>query len=414
MTNVLFVHGTGVREAAYQQTFALVKRHLTQALPQALVHPCYWGDLGATLGAGASVPGYPQKMALGADDDISAETAWAALLHDPLVELRVLATQPAKDSVVFGERPMHGLLAQLGTLREEAPAAAPQWPCAPDGGLMRTAITAVMEDGATAPALDIIMNALGSSGADKARLMLARAIVAGWMVALLDDGCPTPLGDDRDALVNAIAVQLGATGDQQMGVLDEAMHTLLAPVRIMARATIADPSMRAATLGGKLFRRRLADSVTPAIGDIVLYQARGEPIRAKILQSIEQIGAPVVLVAHSLGGIACIDMLIGAAAPHVKAVITAGTQAPFLYEIGALCSLEKPGTLPAHMPPWLNFYDKNDILSFMAKPVMQGVQVVQDHEVNARQPFPASHSAYWTNPTVWAACADFLHTHALA
>jgi hypothetical protein len=44
--------------------------------------------------------------------------------------------------------------------------------------------------------------------------------------------------------------------------------------------------------------------------DILLYQARGGRIRDFIQQKIEQVEPPVVLLAHSLGGIACVDLLV--------------------------------------------------------------------------------------------------------
>jgi hypothetical protein len=75
-------------------------------------------------------------------------------------------------------------------------------------------------------------------------------------------------------------------------------------------------------------------------GDILLYQVRGGPIREFIHDQIEQTwketGAPVVLLAHSPGGIACIDLVIERdLKAKVSAVITVGSQAPFLYEMNA-------------------------------------------------------------------------------
>jgi len=56
-------------------------------------------------------------------------------------------------------------------------------------------------------------------------------------------------------------------------------------------------------------RRRgaITSSVSPTPCDILLYQGRGDRIRAFIRAKIEQAEPPVVLLAHSLGGIACVD-----------------------------------------------------------------------------------------------------------
>jgi hypothetical protein len=113
----------------------------------------------------------------------------------------------------------------------------------------------------------------------------------------------------------------------------------------------------------------------------------------------------VTLVAHSLGGIACVDLLAMPNPPKVSKLITAGSQSPFLYELGALAS-RKPGEpLPVGFPPWLNFYDRNDFLSYIAKPFWPEVI---DHEVRSGQPFPDSHGAYFGSEDVWTRIREFM------
>ena len=90
----------------------------------------------------------------------------------------------------------------------------------------------------------------------------------------------------------------------------------------------------------------------------------------------------------------------------MRLLVTVGSQAPFLYEIGALWSLTHDDPLPAHLPPWLNIYDTRDLLSYVGGRLFPGR--VEDVEVNNGQPFPQSHSAYWTNPKVWDAIASRL------
>ncbi|MCC5636530.1 hypothetical protein LC593_11775 [Nostoc sp. CHAB 5844] len=84
----------------------------------------------------------------------------------------------------------------------------------------------------------------------------------------------------------------------------------------------------------------------------------------------------------------------------VKLLVTVGSQAPFLYEINALCSLEYGQPLPGDFPKWLNIYDLRDFLSYVGSKIFPKVQ---DEEVISKQPFPRSHGAYWTNAKTWEA-----------
>ena len=88
MPTLLFVHGTGVRQASYDDTLRLITKTMGAA---AEVQPCYWGDLGSRLGAsGQSIPAYDStrgSLDLEADsiDPQSYSIAlWQALLADPL------------------------------------------------------------------------------------------------------------------------------------------------------------------------------------------------------------------------------------------------------------------------------------------------------------------------------------------
>ena len=83
-------------------------------------------------------------------------------------------------------------------------------------------------------------------------------------------------------------------------------------------------------------------------------------------------------------------------ATSVKLLITAGSQAPFFYEIGALSKLPYPEQLRADFPPWLNIYDPQDLLSYVGKDVFAGR--VEDVPVNNGLTFPWSHTSYFDNP----------------
>jgi hypothetical protein len=141
------------------------------------------------------------------------------------------------------------------------------------------------------------------------------------------------------------------------------------------------------------------------LGDILLYQARGDEVRQFIRDKIMQAMPPVTVVAHSLGGIACVDLLALPNPPPIGCLVTAGSQSPLLYEIGALSSVKPPKPLPPGFPPWLNFYDRNDFLSYVARRLFP---TVTDIEVESGQPFPNSHSAYFGNAAVWQEIREFM------
>jgi hypothetical protein len=155
----------------------------------------------------------------------------------------------------------------------------------------------------------------------------------------------------------------------------------------------------------------VAEWATPFAGDILLYQCRGKQIRDVIKARIEEIKGPIVLLGHSLGGIACVDLLLDPdrtdLLDRVKLLVTVGSQAPFFYEIGALQSLsvnEQPGHVErafARFPRWLNLHNRRDFLSYIGEGVFPNL--VSDREIVSCIPFPQSHSAYFALDATYVA-----------
>jgi hypothetical protein len=106
--------------------------------------------------------------------------------------------------------------------------------------------------------------------------------------------------------------------------------------------------------------------------------------------------------------VACVDLLAETATPAVSRLITAGSQAPYFYELDALVSRMFGAGLGENFTQgWLNFYDPNDFLSYLAAGVFRGRAV--DRVVHSGQPFPESHGAYWHNDKeFWGPVQDFL------
>jgi hypothetical protein len=147
----------------------------------------------------------------------------------------------------------------------------------------------------------------------------------------------------------------------------------------------------------------------PFLGDILYYQKRGEEIRAMVEQAIAEADAPVVVLGHSLGGIVLVDLLTQDSPPHIDAIVTVGSQSPLFYAIDALDRMRRhdDGPQPRPFSPWLNIYDRADILSFVAARVFPGDRRIRDEEIASGVPFPSSHSAYFHQPQVFELIHDF-------
>src|SRR4028119_1514233 len=126
MTTVLFVHGTGVRNPGYEDTFKLIEQKLLAQRPDLKVERCFWGDsLGTKLNArGASIPLYDATLALAEGEAEDYEIVlWEQLYCDPLYELRVLSLKPVEESEAspFGEQPGDELHSRVESLRLDPP-----------------------------------------------------------------------------------------------------------------------------------------------------------------------------------------------------------------------------------------------------------------------------------------------------
>jgi hypothetical protein len=390
MTTVLFVHGTGVRNPGYEETFKLIEQKLQAARPDLKVERCLWGDsLGTKLNAkGASIPLYDATLALdeGEEEEYSI-VLWEQLYCDPFYELRVLSLKPVDESAgnPFGEQPGDELHSRVERL-SPSPELQARLEQAGIAEVFEEALEAVIRSDSYSQALQTASEELGEH-----RDAVARAIVAQAMFECEQQEMFPPILTDaqlRDEVVKLLSLALG---EAELGIGD----------------WIVKPLFQLAQPIGTFYVKRRRGAITSAFSpmpcDILLYQGRGDRIRAFIREKIEQAEPPVVLLAHSLGGIACVDLLVKEESikERVELLVTAGSQAPFLYEINALYSLEYGEPLPDHFPSWLNIYDLRDFLSYIGDKVFPNK--VEDVRVDSKQPFPRSHGAYWTNQAVWQA-----------
>lgn len=388
-SKILFVHGTGVRKTGYSSSFQQIRENIQQAGMPVEVLGCFWGGSeGARLNLeGVSIPGYLEAGGGEPNEDDSLMALWSVLYTDPWYELRILRNMPEQGSFPFGQEP------PSVALRREVKTFVPSEQLQ---GLLAAHQVRDYFDSAVAALLRAgeFNQAIRTAPPNplEHRRAIARALIAHTLMAAEEHQELHLNGAVRDRLVEQLTNDMHGYG---MGVGE----FLLRPVRGLAARMVTKK------LVGD--RGTISDAVAPAAGDILLYLARGERLRAFVQQSVSDLGrGPVVLVAHSLGGIICVDVLIRQAIPEVSGLITVGTQAPLLYEIGALPSLGPTEPLPGHFPPWLNIYDRRDLLSYVGARVFPNQ--VKDIEVRNGQPFPQSHSAYWSNPAVWQAARDWM------
>jgi hypothetical protein len=397
MGSIIFVHGTGVRQDSFNESLGKIRAGFNDK--ELLVAPCFWGELhGAPENQILiSVPKFQQTM----DDDkpLSEEdrklALWAVLYLDPLYELRWFeirnSQSPADDLSRSG---------QLNVYEQLAPK-----------------INSLEADHA--------LNAeLEKSGLKKVWGEAIKKILDSFEYKSLQFNFDNTT-EIRQAVARSFitcALQLKYPGFDSISIearardrMEELILELLGGRDMGAREWLFDKLMSPVTWWVRRNRGQYSADGFAFAGDVLLYQARGQGIRRfireQILKTYERTAAPVILLAHSLGGIACVDLLIEQdLSDNVGLLITIGSQAPFLYEMNALSSLEFGKPLPDHFPArWLNIYDERDFLSYLAAGVFKGAEgrehplLIKDIQVDNRQPFPQSHSAYWENPEVWEA-----------
>ena len=380
---ILLIHGTGVRSSGYEPAFRDAEARAKQEEIPYRFEPCSWGDI---FGARFSPKSLPKdEFTREWDEKEEQDLAhWSFLFEDPLFELRTLTIRDlaANPATNLGGKPKYRKLLDKITVYQLSLELTAILKREQLLGFWQPAFDAVFNNPVTEEAFRITGDRTAESGD-----ALARALVAKMTAVAEEAGDPGPGSEGRKLLVNRLKEDWGL---QVLGV----------------GQFFADLFAKPATYIARQRRSQWSRAIANPIGDILLYQSRGREIRDYLKAKIAAQPAPVVLMAHSLGGIASVDLLASGEA-KVDRLITFGSQAPFLYEMGALESM-KPPTQPQAFPPWLNLWDGNDFLSYLAEPVFGESCDVTDVRITTGRPFPASHSAYLGSAGTWAAIRQFL------
>jgi hypothetical protein len=398
---LLFIHGTGVRRSGFDQTMALLRNGF-RAKPQVEIDGVCWGpDFGVDIDDKAIEQVLPPALAKA--DEIGPEeigfraALWAELLRDPLIELRMASMRPPAQGVQNAALP--GMrapdIAMTDMVTDMSRKVADPLPGEVKADDIRAAALWLLKQ----PLLGSAAAAAGDAlDADLVKAV-ARVIVAKALIGYRDELGTGPsalyVADDRDRLVAAIVDLFPKTKGLGSWLWDG--------VKSLAEG--------AATHYGRDRRTGLMNGVSPGLGDILLYERRGDDILAaietKILALADQ-KKRVVVLAHSLGGIMMVDLLSRArqaGSLPVAKLITVGSQAPVLFKFDALGTMRPKHPLPAGAPyrPWLNIFDRNDFLSFCATRAFPGAaRGIEDFEVASNVAFPEAHSAYFRQPSFYS------------
>jgi hypothetical protein len=401
MATLFFVHGTGVRQDGFDATMNSIRDGLTSVGRNDLqVQGVPWGVLlGTHIDSQQITDMLPLAAARGLEitgPEVDARL-WAELLADPLFELRIAALKEAAGPIIAAPGallPSEALKAKLRLLdsRVKVPAGGVPVPT-----IRKAAIW--LADGAGAAVLTQAANAAGSA-IDPALIgATARAVVAYALAVSRGEIGAGPdalyLTDERAALVGQVADEL-SEGARGLG------DWLWEAAKGFAEAM--------ATSFGKDRRSGIMTAGSPGVGDILLSQRRGESILALLKTELEKLKGDVYTIGHSLGGIFLIDLLSDPDRPrNVKKLITVGSQSPFFFACDALKTLRLGQAQNNLFTPWLNFFDRNDFLSFCAERTFRDVPNITDFEVSSGVPFPDSHGAYWRLKEVYQRISDFLN-----
>lgn len=398
MTTVIFVHGTGGRKDAYSLTFQHIEDQLQKRNPNIKLVPCLWGEAhGTKLNAdGASIPNFQLTGGTIKSGNKEEERVqlWKKLYEDPLYEIQLLSLRPIR-----GQAAVPGKLTRSQELRKR--------------------VQEVQQSNVSQP----LQTQLEKAGIAEVFNQALETLTKSKPYARLVESASRPLDEDYAAIARASvakaielcdylyinpAIRLDADlRDQTVDLINRELTQ-----DIQSRGVIGDWVKNQFfkglnELGDQYFLQRkrgaLTNSAYPFGGDILYYQAKGKNIRYFIQEQVKNFEYPVILLAHSLGGIACVDLLVEQNLPQVQLLITVGSQAPFLYEIDALQSLSYGEPLPEHFPKWLNIYDLRDILSYVGDCPGLFPGKIKDVKVDNQQPFPESHGAYWYNSATWDA-----------
>lgn len=398
---LIFVHGITVREERFSRLLGSVRSGFLKQRPSLVVEGFYWGNMASSLRyGGASIPGFlggtraiDQAMAAVTD----ARQLSMLLLDDPLLEFNLLKDIEDFDPTGAGFTPIpHEVEQRNQTLEQRRVPIAVA--LANNQVLHRLAGKQVLQN-RWQDLVKATFNAAGrtdrSLGVSDLIDPLTRSLTASLYREV--EGGQTTL--DTEFQWTSVEQEIQRVVESELGGQRSWIGD---KVKGLAGGAAAHGVTFAMRHG---LRRRIMDTTSIFVGDILAYMAKRDEIQTElekaIAAAIQKSNTPIWLVGHSLGGILCFDYCLRTAR-KVERLMTVGSQVGLFGELGAFPQLQQgPAGIfeaPACVARWINMYDPDDILSFLAAPV---ITKASDIEYDTKAPFPVSHSEYWNHDSVY-------------
>ncbi len=226
----------------------------------------------------------------------------------------------------------------------------------------------------------------------------------------------------RARLAPGAGAPQGLARSEGRAALQALLDLILEQPRVQAKSlssVVAFPFLATVTALARHLRGSIMQAATSFVGDVMLYLARGAEVRTQLHHTVLEARAqfpdePLVLIAHSLGGIIAYEYATDSALadrPPIDLLVTVGSQVALFaeYELLHVAGADHDQVVASRAAQlrnrWLNIYDPDDFLSFPIAGMFPAA-ADGDHNISAGKPFPASHTAYWSNSAVYAAIAE--------
>jgi hypothetical protein len=395
---VVFIHGVTVRLQGFAELrdtvqLALREHKSTEEMP---FHAFLWGEAAADLRwGGASIPGFSDKarktVARDAESREAIPPLLTLLLLDPLAELQAfeerssatglqLAPSSAEERNILLRRARPVLTEALVRIADQAA------PAAERRSAIEAAVTDTVESAARTRA-DIPLPQLLP--------LLSRSLSASLYRMLVPPTQALAPQTSWDTVTSSVEAAVTETlGGQLAGVGDFLRHQALSLATLALRR------------GG---RSAIMPAVSRFLGDVFVYLRDRETyldgLNRLCVEAMRGDKSPLWLIGHSLGGVMAFDYCCRYPHVEVHRLATVGSQVGLFAEVDLLWEKSSdqfaphPRPVPASIRQWINVYDENDMLSFLAAPIFDRVT---DQPVLSRTPFPEAHGAYWKLQEVYA------------
>jgi hypothetical protein len=401
---ILYVHGVNVRSRdRFLQVEAMLRQWVCPEIssrPEAVtIDDAYWGDLGVSLAWGGASRPRSRLLGMGAIDKalpLRERAGLASSIAEPLPQGARATAAP-------------GLAGGFG-----ARSTVPRPSALAPGALADVILDLVMQG---PPALDdsrraeaaVVADRIAHDGALRPRLLASADAAA-----------------ELDLLIDALASS-GLAAQVQGGVLAMGGPGVLQrwAAGLKERwSRLDDLPLYAASVGLLEARKWAHGAISNLMGDVVSYVLSREdagpgPIAQRVLDKLDVLHRQrkadddaLIVLTHSMGGQIVYDLVSkwlprmpAADRPHIHFWCATASQVGFFEEAKFFAASDRsvrepqrvafPGVALGH---WWNVWDPNDVLSFTAQGIFEGVD---DEAYDSGMPLTRAHGGYLDYPSFY-------------